>query len=105
MIIGPGVPAVPFVDAGEVQRIVDENIDALGSPLQRIDVKCLVDVIEQDAALALLPFEPVIRFVVDRAVCVAHLVTDVLHDVDLARVGPGISGAAALPVLAVLTRR
>ena len=75
-----------------VLAAVDEDIDALRRPFERVDVKRRRRIVDQNTSLALLPLHPVVRLVVHRAVNVAHLVTDMLHDVDLARVRPRIAG-------------
>ena len=46
MVVWPGVPASPFVDVSEIVGIVDKNIDALGRPFERIDVKIFIHAVQ-----------------------------------------------------------
>ncbi len=101
LIEGPLFPTVSLVEIGQVDRVIDEDVDPFRRPFECVDMKFASDVVQQDAALALVPDGPVKFFGMDGAMNVVHLVADVLHDVDLAGVRPRVAVVVTLPVLVV----
>ena len=88
LVEGPLLVALVLVGVRVELAVVDEEVEALRRPLDGVDVEVVVAVADARDAAVVVAAPSVVVLRVDGRADDARLVADVLHDVDLAGLGP-----------------